>query len=135
MVKGEKLYYQENKLAYSCVIGFIILNVATTILTLRSMTIDFYIGIFTMYNIMLTLISFLAAVKLKKYSSIWAIIALIISFIQFIRCFKMPELKNEEMSLVIIVMMLVSAVLLLLSGIITLTKAKVRENYMNYKNE
>ncbi|MDF2610302.1 MAG: hypothetical protein K0R92_1776 [Lachnospiraceae bacterium] len=133
MANGEKLFYQDNKTGYSLVLGFILLNIAATIFTLKSMYIDYNIGIFTLYNIILTLLSFLAAVKLKKYSLNWAIFSLMICFLQVIRSFRIPELKNSDMKQLIVILMLSSTVLLFLGGITTIAKVKVKKKYLEHK--
>lgn len=135
MAKGEKLFYQDNKTGYSLVLGFILINIAATIFTLKAMYINFNIGIFTLYNIILTLISFLAAIKLKKYSLNWALFVFVISFLQVIRSFRLPELKNADLKQLIIILMLSSTVLLFLGGITTISKFKVRKNYLEHKKD
>ncbi len=133
MQKGEKLVYQNNKSAYEFVLGFLLLNMLATILTLNYMAVNINIGAFIMLNIVLSLTSFLMAMKVKKYSFGWACGAIAISLLQLIRCFFLPEIEDSRTKLSIIVIMIISALLILVSGINTIIKAKIRLNYLNHK--
>jgi hypothetical protein len=135
MKNGEKLIYQDNKTAYELAIGFILLNTLATILTLNFMEINIRIGTFVMFNIILSLVSFLMAMKVKKYSLSWAYGAVIISIIQFLRSFFMPELADQLKNQMTMIIMIASAGLILASGIVTIGKAKTRLNFINQKNE
>jgi len=135
MQKGEKLIYQDNKSAYEFALGFILLNTVATILTLNYMEVNIRIGTFVMFNIILSLVSFLMAMKVKKYSVSWAYGSIIISIIQFIRSFFMPKLEDNQQNQIIMIIMIVSSGLILASGIITIRKARTRLNYINHKND
>lgn len=127
MKKGERLLYQDNKLGYQFALCFIILNTVVTIGILRSMTINIRIGSFVMFNIILSLVSFLMSMKLKKYSMDWGVFAIILGVIQTARAFILPEANANVLMMILTV---ASAVFSVAGGIATIRLANIRRSCM-----
>lgn len=130
MNKGEKLLYQDNKSGYKLILAFIVLNTFITIFVLRSMTINTAIGVFVMYNIVLSLVSFLAAIKVKKYSMGYAVFSLALGVLQFIVSFNMPKLSDPGRNTLVTLLTIAEALIVITAGVITIIKSKIRKNYL-----
>jgi small-conductance mechanosensitive channel len=135
MIKDEKLLFQENKLSFQLVLLFIILNTIITILVLKYMKVNVRVSIFVLYNIVLSLLSFLLAMKVKNYSLGWGSFSIIISISQFIRVLIRPEITNASVNQFIIILTILSAGFMMAGGIVAITKTKRRLHVLANKSE
>jgi len=129
MNKADKMLYQENVAGSDLVVLFVVLNMIFTIMNLRDMPIDLNIGIFVMYNILLSLVTFLASTKMKIYKINWGYAGLVIAAIQILRIFRIPEgySANFEMSLKALV--IGSAIALAMGSVITIRRSAIKNKY------
>lgn len=136
MKQDEKKLYQNNILGYNLIMGFIILNTAYAIFTLKSMELNYKIGIFVMTNIILSLFTFLDAVKVKNYSILWSGLTFGIGIFQIIR-FIMSENKfADKGNIMLSIVLLLSIVLVFLGAVVSMVRSKKRLNYINnYSNK
>lgn len=129
MNKADKLLYQENKAGSNLVVLFVLLNVAFTIYNLRVMPVDLDVGIFVMYNILVSLVAFLASTMMLRYNKRWGYAGLVIAVIQFLRIFNIPEGYETGFDLTLKAMVVLSAVCLLAGSIITIRRATIKSKY------
>lgn len=133
MKRDEKKLYQVNKLSYNLVMLFVILNTAHAIFTLQNMAVDYSIGFFIMITILISMLSFLTAVKLQTYSVAFSYVAIGIGLVQFIRfIFSPPELEGD-LKLYLTILILSSIVFILAGGITSIVRAKKRNNYLKHE--
>ena len=85
MKNNERLLYQNNNIGYLLIIGFVALNTFYTIFILNNMERDSSVGVFVMLTILLMLMGFLMAIKVKTYSILWSVFALIVGTFQIFR--------------------------------------------------
>jgi 4-amino-4-deoxy-L-arabinose transferase-like glycosyltransferase len=137
-VKADKMRYQTNRLAHLLVL----LGLAISILALFSIIIpttvvpDFSIAVEILINIVLMLLTFLAAEKCKIYSLNWAIALFVIAGIHIARIFYVPTkllianmLSAGQFSLIVVYLVL-SAGLLVLGGIITIQRHHILTKHL-----
>lgn len=126
--KGEKFLYIENKSGYNFVLLFIVLNIVAFLTSLDRIVIDSGIMVYSMFNILLSLLTFLAATQQKIYSKKWAYISLVIAVVQVIRVFlSVPVYRDTSIELFINSLLIVSAVSLVVGSAITLWKNNLRQ--------
>ena len=126
--KGEKFLYIENKSGYYFVLLFIVLNIVAFLTSLDRSVIDSGIMVYSMFNILLSLLTFLAATQQKIYSKKWAYISLVIAVVQVIRVFlSVPVYRDTSIELFINSLLIVSAVSLVVGSAITLWKNNLRQ--------
>ncbi|WP_461207099.1 hypothetical protein [Clostridium sp. DL1XJH146] len=127
MKSEERKLYQKNKLGYLLIIAFIVLDVIYTIYTLNSMTVNFNIGVFILTTIALLLIGFLTAVKVQTYSISWCYVAIGLGIFQGSRILiEKNIIMNFQMTIIIIV----SSIICIFGGIISLNSANKRKKYI-----
>lgn len=134
MNNGEKLLYQNNNLAYNLTLGFILINTIVMIIVLKSMTINIRVGSFILFNIILSLISFLLAIKVKKYSINWAILGVCIGALQGVRSYTLPQLPSVGTNKLLVALSIISSVLVIMGGIVTYIKGKRRSRFLLQRN-
>lgn len=132
MIRDEKKLYQNNILGYNLVMGFIVLNTVYAIFKLKSMTLDYNIGIFIMSNIILSLLSFLNAVKVKNYSILWSYITFFIGIFQIIRFILGDNNFSDKGNIILSLILLLSIISIFLSACVSILRSKKRQNYINY---
>lgn len=146
--KGEMLRYQNNKQSYwfgmlavvfSLIYIFVLLN--------RFKGSGFNIGIFVVIlgNIFLFLGGFLCCEKMKTYDIKWGYVAIVFGAICFVRTFVYPifvfngnVITNESrkgIAIFLMICMILSAVLYIFAGIITIKKTKILNSYLDSINE
>jgi hypothetical protein len=69
--KIEMTFYRNNVWGYYLILLVIIGNLYTTVSVLNMITTDWKIGVSVIFNIILTLVLFLCAIKIKVYKSEW----------------------------------------------------------------
>jgi hypothetical protein len=129
MINPEKMQYQENKSGSSMVTIFILLNMFYTIMMLKSMPMTMAIGSFTMINILISLVAFLASTNFKIYKLKWAYGGVVGAIIQALRFGAIPDSFSSGLKILLLVSLEVSAILLLVGSIITIIKTKAKEKY------
>ncbi len=131
MKNPEKMLYQENTLASNFIMIFIILNLVFTIFTMNNMPVNSSVGTFTMLNILLSLLGFLASTKCKIYKKNWGYFALIIGVAQIFRFIVLPMEIAQGMRMFLIVTLEISAFAMIIGSIITINRATVRQRFID----
>lgn len=134
MKQYEKRLYQNNVLGYNLVIGFIILNTIYSILTLKNMVLNYKIGIFVMTNIILSLVSFLAAVKVKNYSILWSYSTFGIGIFQAIRLFLENGIFIDRGNTYLTIIMIISIVSVISGSIVSIIRSNKRRSFIIENN-
>ncbi|GKX29418.1 hypothetical protein SH1V18_18980 [Vallitalea longa] len=134
MKLDEKKLYQKNKIGYNLVLIFVILDTIYTIFTLKNMAIDYSIGIFIITNILLLMVGFLAAVKLRVYSLKWSYLSILMGVVQGIRFFFIPHELCGQVKMYLSLVLLASAVVVFIAGIVSTIKSNNRIHYINENN-
>ncbi|GEM02360.1 hypothetical protein SAMN05421839_13020 [Halolactibacillus halophilus] len=130
-MKRSQIYYEQNKPAYSLVMLFLALNAYVALVTLNNMAIGFRLGIYVLLTIIISLVSFLIAVKLKLYKKTGMYMCGLLIAVQTIRLFFLPELP--ENGFLMSVLMVVSIISLILALLVTIKKDQVRNVYLDKK--
>ncbi|MDF2698619.1 MAG: hypothetical protein K0Q49_175 [Haloplasmataceae bacterium] len=128
MSRKEKYLYQENRLGYSLVILFILINAVNAIVELNNMSIDKGLGITVFVNIIISLVTFLSAVKIKKYFINWTYFTFLLGLLQFYRIKFVPIETAEKVGKVIFFNFSVNKILitcLITSGILAIIGALI----------
>ena len=88
-IKADKMRYQTNSSAYSLILLGLALSVAALFAIITPSTIipDFSTAIEILINIVLMLVTFLAAERCKFYERKWAIIVNVIAAVHILRIF------------------------------------------------
>lgn len=120
MKNPERLLYQNNNKSYLLVIAFVVLNAAYTIFILNAMDKDYRIGGFVMLTIVLLLVGFLVAIKVRTYSISWSIAALFIGGFQFSRLFFTTNNLEGISSLLLNIILILSSIFCVTGGIVSL---------------
>jgi hypothetical protein len=93
------------------------------------MAVNLRIGSFVMLNIILSLVSFLLAMKVKKYSMSWGVFSIILGVLQFSRSFILPESASGGANRAAVILTIASSIFAMAGGIVTIIKTNVRRNY------
>jgi len=121
-IKVEKSLYQPNTLGYNLILLSIALNGYYLIRILNIVEKNYDIGGIVLFNIFVSLLLFLGAVRCKVYNQRWAIGIIVIGAIQAIRPFvSLPE-EVVELKTQLILVVVVSGLVLISAGIISLIK-------------
>lgn len=131
--RDEKKLYQLNKLSYNLVMLFIILNTAHAIFTLQNMAVDYSIGFFIMITIIISMLSFLTAVKLQTYSKAFSYVALGIGVLQLVRFVLSPPEIEGELKVYLTILILGSIVFMLAGGMTSMVRATKRSKYLKHE--
>jgi hypothetical protein len=94
------------------------------------MAVNLRIGSFVMLNIILSLVSFLLAMKVKKYSMSWGVFSIILGVLQFSRSFILPESASGGTNRAAVILTIASSLFAMAGGIVTIIKTTVRRNYL-----
>lgn len=129
MDKADKMLYQENVAGANLVVLFVVINMVFTIMNLRFMPIDLNIGIFVMYNILLSLITFLASTKMKVYKKKWGYAGVVIAVIQLFRVLNIPEGYTPGFEASLKAMVIGSAIVLVVGSVITIRRSAIKSKY------
>lgn len=134
-MKGyEKRLYQNNILGYNLVIGFVALNMIYCLFTLKNMALDYKIGIFIMTNIVLSLVSFLSAAKVKNYSILWSYITFVIGIFQLARYFLEKGIHQSKPATYISMCLIMSIFFIFIGSLISIFRSTKRKNYVRKCN-
>lgn len=142
-IKADKMRYQTNGQAY----GFILLGLAISvaalfaIITPPTVVPDFTTAIEILINIVLLLVTFLAAERCKFYDRKWANVVIVIAVVHVLRIFYVPTrlVANGQITALqytmITILLLVSALFLILGGLITMRKSKILHDHLKEMGE
>lgn len=130
-MKKPAVYYPENSSAYSIMLLFIALNAFVSLITLTHMRVSYVIGVYVLVTIVISLLGFLVAVRLRLYQKSGMMMCAALIVVQTIRCFLLPEIT--QYSLLMLLLMLMSVGILGLSLVITIKNSKIRDKYINEK--
>lgn len=126
MRNDERRLYQNNNTGYMLVMVYIALNTIYTFFILNSMEKDLRIGTFVMLTIILLLMGFLMAIKVRIYSLTWSIITIVIGFFQFTRLFFTVSNLNSFLAVVMNIVLVLSAIFCLSGGFISVINTNKR---------
>lgn len=132
MNRDEKKLYQVNKLSYNLVMGFIILNTAHAIFTLQNMAVSFGLGIFIMLTILISMLSFLAAVKLQNYSMFWSYMSIGIGVVQMIKYLLTPDEIEGSIKTMLTTLIFASTVLIIAGAVVSIIRTKKRQHFLKH---
>lgn len=119
--------FKPNAIDFFWMMLFIILN---TVLTIRSTSLMKYtirIFIYDLFNIILTLVMFLAAEQVKKYHKEWSYVVIGVGVFQLLHIAFLPEHTN---TIFIIVLYVITGVLAIYAGVSSLIKSIFRSKYV-----
>lgn len=149
-VSIDKLKYQPNKLGYNLIILSILLGIIGffTIINFNSfddnqikVIPDFRLALEILFTIFIILLTFLAAVNVKKYSLKWSIITIVISMYFIIRIFEIPLdlLKSNQITTYVFVKAVIFYILTFIclstAGIYTIIKHNQIQKLNKLKGE
>jgi hypothetical protein len=124
-MKDEKLLYRQNKFSGNLLMIYLLLNTYYTVYVLNKIPMNYYVGIFIMINIFLSLFVFLLSSKLKVYSMPWSITSAILSILLVFRYFVDRKIVLPQIGrpMNIRIVMILSVILPILASIIGLIRA------------
>ena len=130
MNQDEKMLYKKNTISYDLVILFTLLNAIHVIFILKTITVDYKIGVYVMLAIIISMVSFLAAVKVQNYSLRWSYVVIFIGIFQACRFGFTPEEITGQLRTNLNIMLGISVISILIGGIISIIKTKRRRYYI-----
>lgn len=130
-MKKSDIYYEDNVSAHSLMMIFIGINAFVSLFTLNHMRVSYVIGVYVLLTIAISLISFLVAVRLRKYRKSGMVMCATLFMVQLLRCFFLPEVSKY--SLLMLILMVVSVGILGLSLLITIKSSQDRDKYIEKK--
>lgn len=126
----EKSLYKANGLSYYLVLLSIVLNGVFLIRTLNVIDKTYSVGLIILFNIFISLLLFLGAVRLKTYAKNWTYITTVVGVVQVIRAiFFIPENATGTAYLTLVLLLLISAALLIGSAVYAYQKIILQESY------
>jgi hypothetical protein len=136
-VKADKMRYQLNKAGYGLILLGLSISVIAMFRIITPVTVrpNYEIAIEIMINIVLLLVTFLAAERCKFYSKNWAIGSIGIGMVHIIRIFYVPAslLRKEMLSypqfVIIALLLVISSALIIYGGYITWVKYNILSNH------
>lgn len=147
LTKVDKLRYQNNKLSYNLILLSILTFLYALFTTINYTTgsgnttdmmvrPDVYVALFISLGIIMLLLTFLTAEKVKTYIVNWNYIAFVLGGIHILSIFLVPlylfnkqELPGKEYTIVII-FYVISATLAILGGVIGVIKTRALRNHL-----
>ncbi|MDO9630088.1 MAG: hypothetical protein Q7I99_09340 [Acholeplasmataceae bacterium] len=141
--KADKMRYQTNKTGYSLILlGLAISIVALfSIITPPAIIPNFGIAVEILINIVLLLVTFLAAERCKTYSRGWALTSFVIAAIHVLRIFYMPTILVAKGQLtgfqfmMIVIYLLSAATCIVFGALITLRKHAILMKHLRELGE
>ena len=138
-VSIEKLKYRTDKLAYLLAILGLIINVlyfTTLYINNDNFFYSWKMGLSVLYNLVFMLLVFLFAEEIKHYHRNYAIFITIIGLLQIVRIFVYPKqglvagALSEKTYTILSVYLIVSGILLIISGICSCIKCTILKNFI-----
>ncbi len=142
-VKADKMRYQLNKASYGLILLGLSISVIAMFRIITPVTVrpNYEIAIEIMINIVLLLVTFLAAERCKFYSKHWAFASIAIGLIHLARIFYVPAslLRKDMLSypqfIIIALLLVISSLLISLGGYITWVKYNILSKHMKALSE
>jgi len=134
MKKHEKWLYQENTISQQLFMVFLLGNTIFAIFCANNMNVDFGLGIFIMVNILLSLLSFLVAVRQKVYMLKWGIIGAALAVFQLVRLAWIPEEIITPLRFQLMALLIVSSMCAFTGSFFCLKRTRERETYIAENN-
>jgi hypothetical protein len=119
--------FKPNRLDFCWVMLFIVLNTIITFQSTSLMEYTIRIFIFDLFNIVLTLVMFLAAEQIKKYHKEWSYIVIGIGVFQWVHLAFLPARTNTVMNIVLYIL---TGILAVYAGISSLIKSINRTKFI-----
>ena len=132
-IKADKMRYQPNKGAYYLILLGLLISIVALFSMITPSTIvpNFNTVLEIMINIIIMLITFLAAERCKVYSRNWALVVIVIAGIHVLRIFWVPtqlvakgEISRWQFTLIAIYL-LATAASLIIGALITIKKNQI----------
>jgi|GEM_PF-1701044 hypothetical protein len=132
-VKADKMRYQANKLGYGLILLGMMLSVSALFMIITPPTVvpNFSTALEILINILLLLVTFLAAERCKYYQKNWAMITIIIAVIHTLRIFWVPMqlVANDQLHILIFIIiaitLLFTSFLMIMGALVTLKRHKI----------
>ena len=131
MTTSEKWLYQENSISQQFFMLFILGNTAFTIFYTNNIDVDYGLGLFIMLNIILSLISFLVAVRQKQYAFRWGIFGIAVAVFQLVRLVWIPEEIVDPLRFQLRAILVVTSVFAFVGSFICLKRSRERQEYID----
>lgn len=119
--------FKPNRLDFFWLMIFIILNTIITFQSTSLMDYTIRIFIYDLFNIVLTLVMFLAAEQIKKYHKVWSYVVIGVGIFQLIHLAFLPEKTDTVMNIVLYV---ITGILAIYAGVSSLIKSLERTKFM-----
>lgn len=126
-IDQEITIFRPNKIDFFWLMLFIILNTILTIYSTSLMEYTIRIFIFDIFNIVLTLIMFLAAEQIKKYHKEWSYIVIAVGLFQLIHLSFLPAKTYTAFNIVLYV---ITGLLAIYAGLSSLFKSIFRSKFI-----
>ena len=149
MVKKDRLRFTKNKLSANLILLAIVAN-ALYFVSIYSSDVGryyyaFFIGVSVVYNLIFMLAAFLSSEGVKSYKMSYSYVSIVLGILQIVRIFQIPMKAWKEPNPVldaeiptvmtdgqfryVTICMIVSAVLLVLAGVIGIVKTATLNSY------
>ncbi|MDE5715339.1 MAG: hypothetical protein K2I42_04325 [Anaeroplasmataceae bacterium] len=126
-IDQEITIFRPNMIDFFWLMVFIILNTILTIYSTSLMEYTIRIFIFDIFNIVLTLIMFLAAEQIKKYHKEWSYGVIVIGIFQLLHLTFLPAKTNTVLN---IILYIITGLLALYAGVSSLLKSIFRSKFI-----
>lgn len=122
--------FKPNTMDFMLLMLFIIFNTVLTIYSTSLMEYTIRIFIFDLFNIVLTLIMFLAAEQINKYHQQWSYIVIGIGVFQWVHLSFLPDLTYTPWN---ITLYIITGALAVYAGVSSLIKSLSRKKFLQEK--
>lgn len=119
-------YYPDNHLSYKMVILFLIIHTLFSVVTINNMEVSYRTGIQVMLTIIVSLLSFLVAVKVKVYSYKWTCVCIGIGLFQYLYIFIRPVLYDSGQEAFTLIMLLFAGTALMAAAVTSFAAIRKR---------
>lgn len=127
----ERRLYQNNFTGYLLILLYIAICAAHSIFLLNAMEINENLGVIVMLTIVLLLLGFLAAVKVRVYSLGWSYGAIAIGVFQFVRLFFNTGDLSGSPFLIVSILLISSASACITGGVVSAIACKKRDRSLH----
>ena len=131
MKNNEPLLYHQNTVSQQLFMFYLLGNTVFTIFVANTSIVDKDLGLFIMLNIVLSLLSFLTAVRQRVYAMNWGYIGLAIGVFQILRLIWLPEEIGNPLRLLLIGLLFVTGTLAIAGSVLCLKNTKDRNQYIH----
>lgn len=130
-IKVEKTIYQPNALSYNLIMLVLAFNVYFVLQILQVIDKDIDIGFHVLFNIFMTLVLFLGAVRVKIYDLRWSYVILGFGVFQFVRGFLfLPAEVSGSMETRLTLILALSGLIAIGATILSVIKIKRQNKYI-----